>query len=78
MVQLGQTVKKVVSFAPERNINQFNSEKKTLYGKVIQREDSTPWNSHFGMGVKSAHAIRRDCNGKRTHIRAETCDCKAN
>lgn len=35
MVQLGQTVKKVVSFAPERNINQFNSEKKTLYGKVI-------------------------------------------
>lgn len=35
MVQLGQTVKKVVSFSPERNINQFNSEKKTLYGKVI-------------------------------------------
>lgn len=35
MVQLGQTVKRQVSFAPERNANQFASEKQTLYGKVI-------------------------------------------
>ena len=35
MVQVGQTVKRQVSFAPERNTNQFESEKKTLYGKVI-------------------------------------------